>query len=298
MHGQREKFRATLSFARLKNLGLAFSSYSAAVHLAFPPSREVKQQFAMRGSGQITFGRSLFHISANETCALPADTETTVDLGENYAQFVLRFDARALQTKLATLVDRPAIGNIEFLPPDTSENPRVQRLRRLVSILASELDCEEGDTPDLALVEFEQVLMISFLTANAHNYSHLLEDRSPSAAPWQVRVVEEYLAAHWSRPITIEALAEATGVGIRSMFKTFRDARGCSPMSFLKHTRLQHARRMLQASDEGTSVTGVGFSCGFDSLGHFAREYREAFSELPSATLARARGTRRSRASS
>jgi len=34
----------------------------------------------------------------------------------------------------------------------------------------------------------------------------------------------------------------------------------------------------------------VAFNCGFGNLGHFAREYREAFGELPSETLARARG--------
>ena len=120
--------------------------------------------------------------------------------------------------------------------------------------------------------------MVIFLVANTHNFSHLL-----STAAKRRTVAgsgrRDYIAANWSRPIAIQALAEATGVGIRSMFKTFRDARGCSPMSFLRYIRLQHARRMLQAPDEATSITAVGFSCGFQSLGHFARDYRAAFND-------------------
>jgi transcriptional regulator GlxA family with amidase domain len=32
-------------------------------------------------------------------------------------------------------------------------------------------------------------------------------------------------------------------------------------------------------------VTGVAFACGFQNLGHFARDYRLRFGELPSETL-------------
>jgi transcriptional regulator GlxA family with amidase domain len=34
----------------------------------------------------------------------------------------------------------------------------------------------------------------------------------------------------------------------------------------------------------------VAFACGFQSHGHFAREYRLQYGEAPSDTLARARG--------
>ena len=159
--------------------------------------------------------------------------------------------------------------------------------------MSDEADREDATLPDIAIAECEQLLMVLFLTSNKHNFSRLLDGRAPQAAPWQVRVVEEYIRANWQRPITIEALAEATGVGIRSMFKTFKDARGYSPMAFLRQVRLDQARRMLQLPDPTTSVTGVGLSCGFSSLGHFAHDYREAFNELPSVTLAVAKAGRR-----
>ncbi len=182
---------------------------------------------------------------------------------------------------------------IEFSPVPTFRDPKQLQLRNFVLFLSDEADREGATLPDVAMAECEQLLMVLFLATNKHNFSRLLESPAPQAAPWQVRVVEEYIRANWERPITIEALAEATGVGIRSMFKTFKDARGYSPMAFLRQVRLDQARRMLQTPDPTTSVTGVGLSCGFSSLGHFAHDYREAFNELPSVTLAMAKAGRR-----
>ena len=60
-------------------------------------------------------------------------------------------------------------------------------------------------------------------------------------------------------------------------------------MAFVKQVRLRHAQDMLLNPDANTSVTGVAFACGFQNLGHFARDYRQTFGELPSATLGRSK---------
>lgn len=116
----------------------------------------------------------------------------------------------------------------------------------------------------------------------------LIADGARSVAPWPVRIVENYLEANWDRPVTIEEIARETGVGVRSLFLSFKKARGYSPMSFLLRVRLYHARRMLEAPNATTSVTSVRSRCGFKNASHFARYYRAAFGELPSTTLAMA----------
>jgi transcriptional regulator GlxA family with amidase domain len=57
-------------------------------------------------------------------------------------------------------------------------------------------------------------------------------------------------------------------------------------MAFVKSIRLQHAREMLQSAETPTTVVSTASACGFLNPGHFARDYRLAFGELPSATLA------------
>jgi AraC-like DNA-binding protein len=76
----------------------------------------------------------------------------------------------------------------------------------------------------------------------------------------------------------------------RSIFQSFREGRGYSPMSFLKQVRLRHAREMLAKPVSNTLVTSVSFACGFGNLGRFANDYQKVFGETPSETLNRSKG--------
>jgi len=137
--------------------------------------------------------------------------------------------------------------------------------------------------------ELEQAVQIAFLHASRHPFSHLLESEERLPASWVVRRIEEYIEAHWQEAITIDRLAAEAGVSTRAIFRAFERARGYSPMAFAKAVRLKHARQILTSGDPAVSVTAAAFRSNFASPGRFAKEYREAFGELPSETLFRAR---------
>ena len=278
-------FEVTRSYLRLKSVDLVFGACSAAYQVRFPSVPLIKQHFALHKAGRTTFGGSQFDINPYESSVIPAGVEMTHEYQAGFEEFIFRVEASALQAKLSAVVGMPIARNIEFARRSSFDNPALRRLRRMLEFMVSELDRDDGKVPVAALVEFEQVLLVAFLTANPHNYSDVLEREQPRPAPWQVRRVEEYILANWNRPITVEALAAAAGASTRSVFKAFRDSRSCSPMAFVKSIRLQNARRMLQQPDGATSVVSVAFACGFLNPGHFARDYRLAFGELPSATL-------------
>jgi AraC-like DNA-binding protein len=158
--------------------------------------------------------------------------------------------------------------------------------------LVDQLGGVDCTIPSLALAELEQSIMVSFLCGNRHNHSHLLDRTATRVAPWQVRRAEDYIEANWDQPITVEALAAATGASARSIFHVFKESRGYSPMAFLKQVRLRQARRMLMMPGPDASVTTVAIACGFSNLGHFAKDYDRMFGELPSVTRNRAKGCR------
>jgi AraC-like DNA-binding protein len=278
-------FTATRSYVKLKNVDLVFGACSAPYRVDFPGIDKVKQHFVLQQSGHTSFGGTKFNVSRSETAVIPPDVEMTHEYQAGFEQIFFRIDAAALNAKLSAVVGMPVSRAIEFRTP-SRVNPSLQRLRRMLEFVVSELDCDEGEIPPSARTEYEQLLIISFLTANRHNFSELLERDQPLPAPWQVRRVEEYVAAHWDQPITVEALAAAAGASTRSIFKAFRDARACSPMAFVKSVRLEHARRMLRQPELTTTVVAVAYACGFLNPGHFARDYRLKFGELPSVTLA------------
>jgi AraC-like DNA-binding protein len=279
-------FEAQRRYVRLKNVDIVFGACSASYEVRFPAVAMVKQQFALRGTGQTTFGDRQFNISKSEAAIVPSGVEMTHRYHDGFQSLLFRAETSALQAKLSAAIGMPITRGLEFTPSPNIANPAAMRLRRILEFTVSELDREESDVPAAALVEFEQMLLIASLTANPHNYSQMLEREQPRPAPWQVRRVEEYISANWNRPITVEALASAAGASTRSIFKAFKDSRNCSPMAFVKSVRLHHAREMLQRPDNTTTVVSTAFACGFLNPGHFARDYRLAFGELPSVTLA------------
>jgi AraC-like DNA-binding protein len=285
-------FEVTRSYLQLKSVDLVSGACSAHYRVRFPEVALVKQHFALHQAGRTTYGGMQFDITTREASVIPTGVEMTHEYQAGFEQFILRLEASALQAKLSALVGMPIARNIEFANRSSFSNPALQSLRRMLKFMVSELERDDGKVPPAALVEFEQMLLVTFLAANRHNFSDLLEREQPRPAPWQVRMVEEFIVANWNRPITVEALATAAGASTRSVFKAFRDARGCSPMAFVKSVRLDHARRMLQQPDRATSVVSVAFACGFLNPGHFARDYRLAFGELPSLTLGAAKHRR------
>jgi AraC-like DNA-binding protein len=206
----------------------------------------------------------------------------------NHNWFNLRINPGAFENKLACLLGARPSGKLEFSPAADRNSPRFQQLWRLARFFAEQLDATSEPLPPLVLRELEQTILVAFLSANRHTFSHLLERDPADALPSQVRRAEEFIEVHWDQAITIEGLVEATGIGARAIFRAFQQARGYSPMAFAKMVRLKHARRMLAEPDAETTVTLVAFACGFGNLGHFARDYRQAFGERPSETLARA----------
>jgi AraC-like DNA-binding protein len=290
--GDLTNFSATVGYMRLKRLDLIFGDNSTAMRLRIPAAPVVKQQIASRGSGRTSFGCTQFDVDPQVTGVIPAGVDMEHHNGAGLAQFIIRIDSAALQTKLSAMTGCAIVKDITFDTSKSFATLKLQRVRRLLQFIVDEIDRWDCAVPTAALDEFEQMLLVFFLVGNAHNFSDLLERGPRAPAPWQVGLVEEYIDANWDKPITMEALTAVTGGSARSIFKGFKEARGATPMTFLKSVRLKNARLMLETPDEGSSVAGIAFACGFLNAGHFARDYHRAFGELPSATLAKARHRR------
>jgi AraC-like DNA-binding protein len=210
-------------------------------------------------------------------------------LSGGFQQVVLRIDDAALAGRLTALLGDEPAKPLQIAAKSDADLGQ-ELLRRLVFFAAQQIDAlGAGLESSPAIRELEQAIIIAFLFANYSDPSGRLRTTPKASAPWQVRVVEEYIAANWNKPIDIATLVDVTGTSARSIFQSFSRARDYSPMLFLKRTRLVQARSRLQAGDSQTSVTAIAYACGFHNLGHFARDYRAAFGELPSETLRKVR---------
>jgi AraC-like DNA-binding protein len=281
-----ETFEAFGNLLALKRMTLGYSGTTSSVLLEYPGQEHIRLQFAVRGSSTTSIGNKAVEVNENQGCVVSSGHAVTMRCKGEQSRATLTINASALERQFVSLVGYLPKGKLEFEPVIDFRHPNAAHLRALIQFLTEQFDTDSVELPPLVLDALEQTIAVSVLCANRHTFSHLLEKDAPDTSPAVVRRAEQYIEANWEKPIHLEDLVAVTNVSARSMFRAFKVARGYSPMAFAKLIRLRHAKDML--ADPRMSVTGVAFKCGFGNPGHFAKDYRNAFGELPSETIARA----------
>ncbi|MDP9831047.1 AraC family transcriptional regulator [Kineosporia succinea] len=108
------------------------------------------------------------------------------------------------------------------------------------------------------------------------------------AGPATLRRAVAHMQAHAAEPLTLAQIAGAAGISARALQIAFARHHGCTPMAYLRSTRLDRAHRDLEAADPAfDTVADVARRWGFTHPGRFAVVYRQRFGVHPRQTLAR-----------
>lgn len=265
---------------------LWYCAYGLPIRLGFAQEERFRIQLNHSGVGATTVNADRVPITREQACISSGPIE--IDYGLDFSQLTVTVEKAEIVRKLAALTGGAIVDRFQCDAALDLTKPEAAYFERSVRFLVQQLDQSDTDLPPLVLTEMEQALMVAFLWASRHNYSDALRRPTPNVAPRQVRMIEEYVAANWNRPIRMEDLVRLTGCSARTLFRAFKQARGHSPMAFAKQVRLEHARRMLTGAESAT-VTDIAFACGFGDLGRFSKEYRRAFGESPLQVLKRGR---------
>ena len=233
---------ATINNCRLRTIELAYSTFGAAVEIEFPASGLFCQLFPIHGNGDIVIGRTSAALTVGAAATVPADIGFKGRYSDDYEYLVLRMSAKALTEKLAAITGATINEPLRIDPQQSLRGPAAQMLQQYVPLLIDTLSDADARFPDWWTGQTEQLLMTLFLCGHRHNYSHLLEQKAPDATPQQVRQAEEYIVANAQRAITLEELAEVTGVSAFSLFGAFKKYRGYSPLRFLAQMRQRHGK--------------------------------------------------------
>jgi AraC-like DNA-binding protein len=278
------QFECVLNHCRLPGLSLVYGRYGSPFTARLEQADFYMQGFPLSGAGEVRWNRGVTQIdpAAGGIAAGPG-TNATFCYDNRFSHLILRVSPAALTQRLSVLMDRPVNPPLQLTGKADPQGAAAQL--RLLTFLAAELDRSDERLPELVLSELEDAALVNYLMANEHNYTGLLHGTPRAAAPWQVRRAVDYMEQHWDEPLTIDRLTQVTETSARSLFLLFKKTHGVSPMVYLHRTRLRHAREMLRAPGPGTSVTRVGFLCGFTNMGAFAMKYHAVFGERPSETL-------------
>lgn len=229
----------TINNCRLPAIDLAYRAFGAPMGLEFPANEFVALLFPLRGKGEIITGRTSICVTAGAGVLVPSEAEHKSNYSVDYAHLVLRIRSGPLTEKLSAMTGAAINAPLRMDPQPSPENPASQMLQRYLPLLLNTLDHAAPPFPDWWITQTEQFVMTLVLCGHRHNYSHRLAQDMPDAGNRAVRQAEEYIEANAQRAITLEGLAEATGVSALTLLRSFKKYRGYSPMEFLLRVRAE-----------------------------------------------------------
>ncbi|MDB1087937.1 helix-turn-helix transcriptional regulator [Streptomyces sp. ACA25] len=101
----------------------------------------------------------------------------------------------------------------------------------------------------------------------------------------RLRRARDLMDRDYAEPLDVPALARVALMSAGHFSRSFREAYGETPHSYLMTRRIERAKALLRCGE--LSVTEVCFAIGCTSLGSFSSRFTELVGESPSAYRAR-----------
>lgn len=225
-----------------------------------------------------------YHVNASQLLLLPPGTELSGHLSASYGWTSLVIPPEWMdsiaQTACSTNITQAA-GNPMF-------RPHPEKLRDLWQATANIVMPAEisGDTAaDWLLTDLRNALGAALSALDIAPGKVMSRSRAHFIIAHRA---ERYMRERITEPVCVDDLCVAMHASRRYLEYAFADAFGTSPSRYLRLLRLHQVRRRLKVLGTQTTVTDEALRLGFNHLSLFAVQYKQAFGESPSATLARA----------
>lgn len=143
--------------------------------------------------------------------------------------------------------------------------------------LHADMESEGECMPSLEQEERLLALLTRWIRMHGDVRAHL-----PRAGkdPRSVRMAREYLDAHYTTDVRLEALAAHTGLSPFHLSRVFQRTTGLPPHAYLMQRRIAAARDLL-GTDE--PLADVALSCGFSDQSHLTRQFKKVLGLPPGA---------------
>jgi AraC-like DNA-binding protein len=214
----------------------------------------------------------------------------TVECNRQAPHLVVVIEHQALLVHLSRILGKALSEPLVFDLGFDLSAPSASRWNFAIQMLHAEL-FERGSLLDrgVGLGQLEEFAMSSLLYAHRSNYSDALARPGQAHEHRTTRAAKDFVEQHLAEPLTVQAIASAAGVSIRTLQARFQAELATTPMTYVRTRRLERARADLAdaGASEATTVTDVAERWGFTHLGRFAVDYKQRFGESPSDTLRR-----------
>lgn len=124
--------------------------------------------------------------------------------------------------------------------------------------------------------------IVRLLTFFAEQLSALINQimlEKQNAEPLLVRKAREYIGQHKMEPLSLAAVAQASGASVFHFCKVFKKATGLKFTDYVGRMRLEDAKTQLL--NPNRRISEVAYDVGFQSLTQFNRMFKRVFGQSP-----------------
>ena len=211
-------------------------------------------------------GSKLVHVWEQGTCPRHDIYEITIHIDPDTFNGPL-MDKRAF-VSIRRMIERAQRG-LAF------PEPAIQILREDIVNLA-----HSNDSFASVIRLFNLLYRLSLVEDAKELSSSAFTDMKEEHEDERIRKTKAYIADNYMRDISLQELSNRVCMTPDAFSRYFKQKTGRTPNRYLIDYRLGIAARMLLSTQ--LSVSEIGFSCGFNTLSHFNRLFRESKGCTPS----------------
>ncbi|MEM9366640.1 MAG: AraC family transcriptional regulator [Planctomycetota bacterium] len=159
------------------------------------------------------------------------------------------------------------------------DNDTFQLMLKLWRSVESQLSHERLGRDEIVLQITERLLWLGGTELPQSQFSAVLARQTLSN-------VIDYIASHFSGPISLQELSSVAGCSEFHFSRLFRNSMGYSPIEYLIRFRIERLREAL-SQDASRSLASLAVEHGFSDQSHMGRHFKRVFGFSPMKGLAR-----------
>jgi AraC-like DNA-binding protein/quercetin dioxygenase-like cupin family protein len=235
------------------------------------------------GQGKHQVGREIYDISAGDVFVLLGDVSHCYPETKQLSLINILYDPGNLRLPRADLGALPGYQALFEVEPRLRQRRRFQnrlkldmeqlgQLMKLIAEMESELRSKAAGARYVATAHFMRI--VAFLS-RAYSRMPVGEQKPVS----QISELLGYMERHYAEPLAIADLARVAGMSETSLYRTFRQIMGRSPIDYLIRLRVDRAAQLLRR--EALRIKEVSEAVGFTDSNYFSRQFHQVMGSSP-----------------
>jgi AraC family transcriptional regulator len=214
-------------------------------------------------------------VSAGSTLIMPAGHDS---YWQGFQPAVVRL--RIPQTLVGKAVETLSGGKDRSFEIRNIFHAHDDDIHHLSAVLCDELSKPSHPVQPLMVEALSSALVFHLIRAY-DVFANEIADAPQGLNPLALKRVLDYIEDSLETPLTLDALADLSGVSRFHFVKLFRQSMGFTPMAYVERSRLQQAQILIRTT--ALSIAQIAYSTGFSDQSYFVRRFRKYAGCTPSA---------------